>query len=199
MLEIDQAVLDINRDQLGLHTGADLKVDIGDARIGIRARPDNSADLVVSDAFGSLSVPWHLTTTEFIDEVQRVLRPDGVYVLNVIDYPPLRFVRAELRTLQEHFRYVGAIAPASVFDGDFGGNVVLVASDRPLDDAALGDLVTKNGNVLLTGDALDRLDRRRAGHHRRLRTHRPVAVPGPELTVTDEERGATLHRTQPTR
>ena len=33
---------------------------------------------------------------EFIGEVHRVLRPDGVYVLNIIDYPPLRFVRAEL-------------------------------------------------------------------------------------------------------
>ncbi|MET0921233.1 MAG: fused MFS/spermidine synthase [Acidimicrobiia bacterium] len=157
VLEIDQAVLDINRDELGLHTGSDIKVDIGDARIGIRDRPDHSADLVISDAFGSLSVPWHLTTTEFIHEVQRVMRDDGVYVLNIIDYPPLRFVRAELRTLQQHFKHVGAIAPSGMFDGSDGGNVVLFASNREFDDAQLRELSTANGNVVVTGDALDRL------------------------------------------
>jgi predicted membrane-bound spermidine synthase len=156
VLEIDQAVLDTNRERLGLDTGPDLRVEIGDARIGIRARPDDSADLVVSDAFGSLSVPWHLTTTEFITEVQRVLRADGVYVLNIIDYPPMRFVRAELRTLQEHFPYVGAIAPDAEFEGFYGGNVVLVAADGPLDEAVLRELVTAEGNVLLTGRELER-------------------------------------------
>ena len=157
VLEIDESVLKTNREKLGLVTGPDLKVRIGDARIGIRSRPDNSADYVVSDAFGSLSVPWHLTTTEFIGEVQRVLRPDGVYVLNIIDYPPLRFVRAELRTLQEHFDYVAAIAQKAVFDGYYGANVVLVAADEPLDYQALRTLVTSKGNVLLTGDELERV------------------------------------------
>jgi MFS family permease len=155
VLEIDQAVLDVNRDELGLRTGPDLRVDIGDARTGIRRRPDNSADLVISDAFGSLSAPWHLTTTEFMDDVQRVLRPDGVYVLNIIDYPPLRFARAELRTLQEHFAHVGIIGPRAVIDGAFGGNVVLVASNTPIDETALSELVGTHGNVLITGDALD--------------------------------------------
>ncbi|MET0628547.1 MAG: fused MFS/spermidine synthase [Acidimicrobiia bacterium] len=157
VLEIDPEVLEIGRDELGLRTGPDLRVKIGDGRIGIRARPDDSADLVVSDAFGSLSVPWHLTTTEFIGEVQRVLRDDGVYVLNIIDYPPLRFVRSELRTLQEHFDYVAAIAPGYVLDGSDGGNVVLVASDRPVDEQALRERVEANGSRLVTGDALERL------------------------------------------
>ena len=64
VLEIDPAVLE---DRPGASSGSarrrDLQVHIGDGRIGIRDRPDDSADLVVGDAFGSLSVPWHLTTT----------------------------------------------------------------------------------------------------------------------------------------
>ena len=40
-----------------------------------------------------------------------MLRPDGVYVQNVIDYPSFRFARAELATLRERFEYVAAIAP----------------------------------------------------------------------------------------
>ena len=130
VLEIDPAVVKFDREHLGLHTSAALQVRIGDARIGIRARPDNSADVVIGDAFASLSVPWHLATIEFASEVDRVLRPDGIYVMNVIDYPPFRFVRAELATLAKQFRWVGAISPPlTVYPG---GNVVLVASDRDL-------------------------------------------------------------------
>jgi MFS family permease len=157
VLEIDPEVLKVGREELGLRTGPDLRVKVGDGRLGIRSRGDDSADFVVSDAFGSLSVPWHLTTTEFIGEVQRVLRPDGVYVLNIIDYPPLRFARSELRTLQEHFGYVALIGPGSVLDGIGGGNVVLVAADEPVDQKRLRALVQPKGNRLVTGDELERV------------------------------------------
>ena len=39
------------------HVAARLQVRIGDARLGIRDEADDSRDLVVGDAFGSLSVP----------------------------------------------------------------------------------------------------------------------------------------------
>jgi len=152
VLEIDPEVLKVGREELGLRTGPHLQVKIGDARTGIRGRPDDSADLVVSDAFGSLSVPWHLATTEFIGDVKRVLRPDGVYVLNIIDYPPLRFARAELRTLQEHFAHVAVLAPSYVLDGGDGGNLVLVASDRPIDEATLRSRSAVTGVQVVDGE-----------------------------------------------
>ena len=93
---------------------------------------------MVGDAFGGLAVPWHLTTAEFLDEVARVLRPGGAYVLNVIDYPPLRFARAEAATLATGLRHVAVIASRETIDGEGGGNVVLVASDTPLDRAGGG-------------------------------------------------------------
>ena len=154
MLEIDPEILKVAREQLGLHTSDALQVHIGDARIGIRSRPGNSADLVVGDAFGSLSVPWHLTTREFVREVDRVLRPGGIYIVNVIDYPSFRFARAELATLRAQFRWVAAIAPQASFDDVSGGNVVLVASDRRLQPSAFTDLVV--GDEVLEGSALDR-------------------------------------------
>ncbi|MFI5046522.1 MAG: fused MFS/spermidine synthase [Acidimicrobiia bacterium] len=156
VLEIDPEVLKIAREKLGLKTGPDLRVQVGDARIGIRDRATDSADLVVSDAFGSLSVPWHLATTEFIGQVQRVLRPGGVYVLNIIDYPPSRFARAELRTLQAHFPHVAVMAPSYVLDGTDGGNLVLVASASPIDVATLREQSRADGVEVLTGEALNR-------------------------------------------
>jgi SAM-dependent methyltransferase len=156
VLEIDPEVLKLGREELGLHTSPALKVDIGDARLGIRSQADHSRDLVVGDAFGSLSVPWHLTTREFLGEVHRVLRPEGVWVQNVIDYPTFQFARAELATLRERFEHVYAIASQSDFDGESGGNLVLVASDRALDRTELSDLVSQHGDVVLSGAKLDR-------------------------------------------
>ena len=133
VLEIDPTVVKVGRDELGLHTSYVLRVRIGDARIGIRKQPDASADLVVGDAFASLSVPWHLTTTEFVSQAARVLRPNGIYVMNVIDYRPYRFLRAELKTLQKHFAYVATVSPT--LSAYSGGNVVAVASNRRFLDA----------------------------------------------------------------
>ena len=105
---------------------------LGDARRSIERCRTTAFDLVVGDAFGGLAVPWHLTTTEFLDEVQRVLRPGGMYVMNLIDYPPLGFVRAEAATAGR-FRACGRHRLARDLGGQDGGNVVLVASAAPLD------------------------------------------------------------------
>ncbi len=155
VLEIDPSVLKTGRERLGLHTSDALRVRIGDARVGIRTRATDSADLVVGDAFGSLSVPWHLTTREFVEDIDRVLRPGGIYIANVIDYPPFRFARAELATLRKQFDWVAAIGSQSSFDGFYGGNIVLVASDRRLDGAALAQLALKHGDVVIEDHELD--------------------------------------------
>lgn len=126
VLELDEEVLEIARAQLGLVTGPDLEVRTGDARLGIVDQPTDAFDLAVGDAFGGLSVPWHLTTVEMVREVERVLRDGGLYVLNVIDGGPRDLVRAELATLASVFDEVAVIVPPGRPDG----NHVLVASDR---------------------------------------------------------------------
>lgn len=138
VFEIDGVLVELVEDELGLEASEDsedsedLEVIVDDARLGLHDEPDAAFDLVVGDAFGSLSVPWHLTTIEFIEEIERVLRPGGIYVLNVIDYPPLAFVRAEIATLGEAFEHVGVIAPYRHLTGETGGNFILAASDQPI-------------------------------------------------------------------
>jgi hypothetical protein len=131
VLEVDGQLVDLARERLGLRTGRDLAVRVGDARVTLRDEPSASADVVVGDAFGSRSVPWHLATAEFVADVRRVLRPDGIYLLNVIDYRELGLLRAEAATLLDAFADVALVA---VPEGDrpAGGNLVLIASDRPL-------------------------------------------------------------------
>ena len=104
VLEVDGQLVDLARERLGLRTGRDLAVHVGDARVTLRDEPSDSADVVVGDAFGSRSVPWHLATAEFVADIRRVLRPDGIYLLNVIDYrelgPPARGGRDAARRVR---------------------------------------------------------------------------------------------------
>ena len=121
-------------------TSADLEVRTGDARMTLLGTPESSYDLVVGDAFGGLVVPWHLTTVEFTEQLAARLRPGGTYLLNAIDHPPNRFLRAETATLMEVFEHVLVLAPQQRIDGSTGGNFVLVASDSPIDvDAILAN------------------------------------------------------------
>ena len=145
VLEVDPQIPEIGRERLGLAAVPDVEVRVGDARTAIAELPDAAYDVVVGDAFGSLAVPWHLTTAEMVAEVKRVLRPGGVYALNVIDFPPLAFVRAETATLLAGFDDVAILAAPAARDGREGGNLVLVASEEPLDVEALAARAAERG------------------------------------------------------
>ena len=133
VLELDAELVDFARDELGLRTDERLAVRIGDARMTLHDERDASADVVVGDAFGGRAVPWHLTTREFLRDVRRVLRPRGIYAMNVIDQEELEFARAVTATLRDVFAHVVLVARP----GPAGGNVVLLASKTPIPAAAL--------------------------------------------------------------
>jgi SAM-dependent methyltransferase len=145
VLELDPRVYEIAQSELGYVPSDRIDVRLGDARRSIRALPSDAFDIVVGDAFGGLAVPWHLTTSEFVDEVARVLRPGGAYVMNLIDSEQLRFVRAEAATAATVFTEVAVIANRETIDGQAGGNLVLIASDAPLDRAGVETAISTWG------------------------------------------------------
>ena len=155
--EIDAGVVDVDRERLGVRTGEHLQVRVEDARLGLRGIADDSRDLVVGDAFGGVSVPWHLTTREALADVGRVLRPGGLYAVNMIDHGDLAFVRAAVSTLREEFAHVAVAAWPGAFEGAGGGNFVATASDSAFDVAAWGERVAERdtGWRVVEGAALD--------------------------------------------
>ncbi len=132
VVEVDPGVVAIDREQLALKTSDRLRVRVADGRVGLAEERPGRRDLVVGDAFGGLSVPWQLTTREAVELIGDALTDDGVYAVNLIDHPPLEFVRAELATMRAVFPHVVLLARAPVLAGEDGGNVVAVASRRPL-------------------------------------------------------------------
>ena len=157
VLELDPTLVQLAREELGLETGPNLRVREGDARLELSSLAADRFDLVIGDAFGGLAVPWHLTTVEFVEQIERTLRPDGVYALNLIDHPPLGFARAEAATLRRVFPHVAVMAPPERISGDSGGNFVLIASNTPLDVESIRARTSARGDddVIAVGEDLD--------------------------------------------
>jgi spermidine synthase len=151
VIEIDPAVVDTARKDFGLRTGPRLRAVVGDARLVARKERPASYDLVIGDAFSGRSVPWHLTTREFLEEVEGLLRPHGAYAMNLID-GGLRFARAEAATMGLVFPDVAVLQVPGTH------NVVLVGSNTRIDSAALATHTKRRGiaTVPLTGLALQR-------------------------------------------
>ena len=152
VLEIDGGVVQLGRDRLGVDRIPDLTVRVGDARTGLAQQPAGAYDLAIGDAFGGIAVPWHLTTRQVAEQVRRALKPTGIYAVNVIDYQPDRFARAEIATLKVVFPHVAMIAAQATVAGVGGGNHVIVASASPLPLAEIKQNLRERGDWELAGE-----------------------------------------------
>jgi MFS family permease len=84
--EIDPAVTRANYRATGLPRNTKIKTYWGDARQFVELNEDTKQyDLIFGDAFNDFSVPWHLTTREFNQKLKKMLSPNGVYMINIID------------------------------------------------------------------------------------------------------------------
>ena len=137
VLEIDPALIEFVEREFGVDTDR-FDIRTGDGRIQLLDVPDDSLDVVVGDAFGSRAVPWHLATNEFMAEVERVLRPGGLYVANIIDRSEQSFLRAEAATIRSVMPYV-AVMTGGGYAAGYGGNAVVVGSTEPFDADAWDD------------------------------------------------------------
>ena len=154
--EYDAGLVQVAREHLGLRSLPGLRIRVGDARERLAERPPGSADVVIGDAFTGVLVPSHLATLEFAAEVRRVLRPDGVYVLNVIDCPPLRVSRAEAATLLAAFDQVALVAERDLLRERDAGNVVFVAAGPAAGPLPLAELARRAARGRYPDDVLDR-------------------------------------------
>ncbi|MEV2201591.1 fused MFS/spermidine synthase [Streptomyces fradiae] len=135
--EIDAPLVGLVRRVLPLDPAARIRVRGGDARAVLARVPDGWADLVIADVFRGARTPAHLTSTEFLTEARRVLRPGGVYAANLTDGPPLAHLRGQVATAAAVFPELALAADPVVLRGRRFGNAVLAASAVPLPVAEL--------------------------------------------------------------
>ncbi|MBI1320681.1 MAG: tetratricopeptide repeat protein [Candidatus Hydrogenedens sp.] len=147
-VEIDPEVTEAARAAMGLPRDAAMSIHHMDARNLLSdlrreqiASPDfERFDFVFGDSFNDYTVPYQLTTLEFVRQVDALLEDDGVYMLNMIDLLDSgAFLGAMVQTCREVFPQV------AVFDtGRATGTrdtFVIVAAKQPVDFDAIPDAV----------------------------------------------------------
>lgn len=137
VVERDAALVQLVRRELPLDPTARVRVRAVDAREGLAKIPDGWADLVIADVFSAARTPAHLTSTEFLDDVRRVVKPGGFYAANLADGPPLRHLRGQIATAAGVFPELALAVDPAVLRGKRFGNAVLLGSDRELPVAEL--------------------------------------------------------------
>ncbi|MFJ5935874.1 spermidine synthase [Streptomyces sp. NPDC093071] len=137
VVELDGPLVQFVRRELPLDPAARVRVRSTDARAGLAKVQDGWADLIIADVFGGARTPAHLTSTEFLAEVRRALRPGGLYAANLADGPPLAHLRGQIATAAAVFPELALTADPTVLRGRRFGNAVLLASDRELPVAEL--------------------------------------------------------------
>ncbi|QXJ20142.1 fused MFS/spermidine synthase [Actinomadura graeca] len=138
VLEPDGALVQLVRERLPVKNVRGLRIRVTDGRSGVAAVPDGADDLVVMDAFAEASMPVELATREFVQDVARVLRPGGAYLVNVADGFRLPFARRVAATVRSVFPHALLLGDPGVLRGRRFGNLIVAASREPLPAAELG-------------------------------------------------------------
>jgi predicted membrane-bound spermidine synthase len=166
VVEIDPAVTRVARRFFNLPRQSSIRTVNDDARWFATSMSDGEGeayDVIFIDAFNDLSVPYHLTTREYVLMLQRMLRPGGALVVNLVDdFERGRFLRSYIRTLQTVFgdANVDLMMEAEEDMESSRSTYVVVASTSRfaftegyvLPDADLRRYIARPGTIVLTDD-----------------------------------------------
>lgn len=137
VLEPDALLVAAVREHLPLPRNSGIKIRELDGRAGVAAMPDDYADALIVDAFRGAVVPAELATVEWFGELARVLRGDGVLIMNLGDRAPFDWGRRCLAGMASVFGQLAVSAEIPVWKGRRYGNLVAVAAHGSLPVAAL--------------------------------------------------------------
>jgi spermidine synthase len=133
--EIDPIVTKTVYDHLGLPKNTRIKTYNTDGRWYVM-NCNEKYDLIFTDAYNDLSIPYHLTTKEFVAQLKPIMTQDGLLISNIIDnFQRGAFLPSYIKTLQEVFgeKNVYLISVSPDFENLRISTFIVMASYRPLD------------------------------------------------------------------
>ncbi len=174
VVELDPGVTKAAVEAFGFPADAPVEIHHMDARNFVKdalARGERW-DIVLCDVVSDYSVPYQLTTREFMEEVKGIVAEGGMYVMNTIDaFEPGEFLNGVYQTMREVWPHVGAVTAAgdkesrdtTVFSGcaaetDWsdlaqwtdGGEAAF--KGHVMGEAEFRELEGRNGKCVLTDD-----------------------------------------------
>jgi spermidine synthase len=132
--ELDPKVVDVAHQYFAVREDPRLRITVQDGRLFLR-KTDQRYDLILLDAYFAESIPFHLTTSEFVQLAHSHLAPGGIIVSNLIgalEGPQSALFRAMYKTFATSF---GGLYPFPTGfqpsrDVETLRNIILVASDQ---------------------------------------------------------------------
>ncbi|PFG19375.1 spermidine synthase [Serinibacter salmoneus] len=137
VVELDGELARLAREWFDVPRSPLVRIRVDEARAAVSAMREDAVDIIIRDAFAGARVPRSLTTSGFLGEVRRVLQPGGLYLGNLVDSPPLPVARREVATALATFRHVMLAVEPPILKGRRFGNLVVLASDAPIDSQRL--------------------------------------------------------------
>jgi spermidine synthase len=103
VVEIDPEITQIVYKNLGLPKDTRIRSYNTDGRWFVMNSKEKY-DVIFTDAYNDLSIPYHLTTKEFAEQLKNILKPGGLLMSNIIDnFQKGAFLPSYIRTLREVF------------------------------------------------------------------------------------------------
>ena len=152
-VEIDQGIIDLSYKYFKMNKDVNIVCDDGRNFI---ARDRNTYDIILVDAYSSISAPFHMTTIEFFTLVKEHLSNDGIMMMNVNMYSDKKesFSVAVCDTAYSVFEnlYAYKVNNASGLEVFASKNkempLIENVKDVSVSDTALQKVFTKLGNNL---------------------------------------------------
>ena len=132
--ELDPKVVEVAHRYFAVREDPRLRITVQDGRLFLR-KTAQQYDMILLDAYFAESIPFHLTTSEFVHLAHTRLAPGGIIVSNLIgalEGPQSALFRAMYKTFATAF---GGLYPFPTGfqpsrDVDTLRNIILVASDQ---------------------------------------------------------------------
>ena len=160
VVEIDPEVTNIVYKHLGLSADTRIKSFNTDGRWFVMNCKEKY-DLIFTDAYNDLSIPYHLTTKEFVAQLKSILSPDGLIMSNIIDnFQVGAFLPSYIRTLREVFgtKNVYLLSVSPNFEDTRISTFIVIAGNGNLDikdfDAHVKSNLRGNSTSVIVPDHL---------------------------------------------
>ncbi len=142
-VDIDPEVVNVAKRYFDLPKDPRLRIITQDGRLFLKkmareiaAKRSEPYDMVIIDAYNASSIPYHLTTREFVLAARKVLASDGVVVSNIIGAvtgPSSQLLRSMTGTVMSVFpqTYLFSVGGWYGKDDTSQNNIILVATNSP--------------------------------------------------------------------
>lgn len=166
VVEIDPMVTKVVYDHLGLPKTTKITTYNTDGRWYVMHCAEKY-DVIFTDAYNDLSIPYHLTTKEFVAQLRSIMTPDAILMSNIIDnFQKGSFLPSYIKTLREVFgdRNVYLISVSPDFQNLRISTFIVMASVRPLDMAAFDSWLkshyrteAKSASAIVSDDLVNKM------------------------------------------